>query len=417
MFKPKPPRISDLLRNRAIGLGCLLCSFSGQALAATQSPLTFTQGSAGTWNANWSGESGRTYFLEWSTDLSKWNSTPFIEFGAGAKSYAMPTQGAARLFVKLHYVDDPAVTTLQQAQAADFDGDGMPNLWELTYGLNPTNHKDALEDLDGDRIPNVYEFVSNTLPSLSTSIPATHITIDPSAVTESLTLKRTIQAGISDVANKNRYTIIRVKPGNYPESLDINDNSYKKRILFLGDLGANLPVIAPTSGNALRIQSSSVVFDGFALTWGGSLKTSTGYGVFFSGNTASDQARLVNCTVSGFRSANGSAANVSTGLLTFEHCTIADNASWEGGKAIFLQSAGSLSLINSIVWNPATTVTTQIYQTTPGSATVTSCIVLGGELGASAAAPKMDRYYGLMPGSPAIGAGMNKSSASLDRHG
>jgi chitinase len=46
----------------------------------------------------------------------------------------------------------------------DDDADGMPDSWEVQYGLNPLIN-DAREDLDGDGITNGEEFFSNSDPS------------------------------------------------------------------------------------------------------------------------------------------------------------------------------------------------------------------------------------------------------------
>ncbi|MGA1820748.1 MAG: hypothetical protein ACMUHU_07060, partial [Thermoplasmatota archaeon] len=40
----------------------------------------------------------------------------------------------------------------------DTDGDGMPDGWELTMGLNPLNGTDYFKDLDGDGLPNYMEY-------------------------------------------------------------------------------------------------------------------------------------------------------------------------------------------------------------------------------------------------------------------
>jgi len=45
--------------------------------------------------------------------------------------------------------------------AADSDGDGMPDYWELEYGLNPL-FDDAAEDLDLDRFLNLAEYIAGT---------------------------------------------------------------------------------------------------------------------------------------------------------------------------------------------------------------------------------------------------------------
>lgn len=292
----------------------------------------------------------------------------------------------------------------------DTDNDGMPDGWEVQYGLSPTNDQDALQDLDGDRVPNVYEFANGTLPNLAISVPAPHITIDQAVATETSALKNTIQSGINDSLNANRYTIIRVKPGIYPQSINIDG----KRILFLGDLGLNLPVIAPAAGDAVSIREKSVVLDGFVIRRGAT--TSTDRGLYVYTDLDRDQARIVNCTITGFTSSSGSGGYLGKGRLTVTHCTIIDNSSTTNGRAFELYT-GRLILQNSIVWNPTGAATQQIYQYTPGTATAITSIILGGELGSISTAPIMDRYYCLMPGSPALGAGTPLPVSSLDRHG
>jgi hypothetical protein len=46
----------------------------------------------------------------------------------------------------------------------DGDGDGMPNAWELQYGLDPTNPADATADPDGDGFTNLQEYQNGTHP-------------------------------------------------------------------------------------------------------------------------------------------------------------------------------------------------------------------------------------------------------------
>jgi uncharacterized repeat protein (TIGR01451 family) len=47
----------------------------------------------------------------------------------------------------------------------DDDGDGMPDEWELQYGLNPTNAADAAISSDGDPFTNLEEYIADTDPT------------------------------------------------------------------------------------------------------------------------------------------------------------------------------------------------------------------------------------------------------------
>ncbi|MHA1247645.1 MAG: SBBP repeat-containing protein [Candidatus Thorarchaeota archaeon] len=47
----------------------------------------------------------------------------------------------------------------------DTDSDGMPDGWEVTYGLNATDSSDALGDLDGDMLNNLNEYAYGAKPN------------------------------------------------------------------------------------------------------------------------------------------------------------------------------------------------------------------------------------------------------------
>ncbi len=53
---------------------------------------------------------------------------------------------------------------LDRSTAADADGDGMPDPWEIRYGLDPLRPEDAKEDADGDGLSNYDEMLAGTDP-------------------------------------------------------------------------------------------------------------------------------------------------------------------------------------------------------------------------------------------------------------
>lgn len=129
---------------------------------APQPEIAFTKGLENTFAADWQGVAGRTYLMQWSLDLQTWFYAPFIDFGDGMHSRGM-AGSAPKAFYRLHCVDDPAITSLEEAMNADFDGDGLSNIFEVTFGYNPysasstVDGADASLDPDGDGMTNTTE--------------------------------------------------------------------------------------------------------------------------------------------------------------------------------------------------------------------------------------------------------------------
>lgn len=148
------------MKNRFIKY-CVFAFVASGMVGATPEPqqqVSFTEGASGTWNADWSGVSARTYFLQWSLDLVNWHYAPLVEFGTGLKSFGVDTLGEQKFFIRLHYVDDTTVTTMQEARDADFDNDGIPNYYEVEdLFTNPLDKDSAGGDSDADGLPDGWE--------------------------------------------------------------------------------------------------------------------------------------------------------------------------------------------------------------------------------------------------------------------
>jgi hypothetical protein len=67
---------------------------------------------------------------------------------------------------------------------ADFDQDGMADVWEVQYGFNTNNAADALLDFDGDGMINRDEYIAGTDPTNPLSLLKLTVTTTNSAVLE-----------------------------------------------------------------------------------------------------------------------------------------------------------------------------------------------------------------------------------------
>ena len=122
--------------------------------------VTVSTDAYGAWTAEWEGEAGRTFFVQWSLDLQDWGYAPLIEHGSGPKSCG-GSSPSEKFFVRLRYTDRPT----SNAELDDFDGDGIPNIGEVKYlGSDPfagDSDGDLIgdydEDADEDGIPDGWE--------------------------------------------------------------------------------------------------------------------------------------------------------------------------------------------------------------------------------------------------------------------
>jgi C1A family cysteine protease len=101
--------------------------------------------------------------------------TPVVSAADGGQSYyrndsewtdltnVNPTANfCLKVFTAYPDYDDDGIP---DSQDHDDDNDGMPDAWEILYGLNPTNAADGNADSDGDGCPNQHEYIAGTVPT------------------------------------------------------------------------------------------------------------------------------------------------------------------------------------------------------------------------------------------------------------
>lgn len=154
-------------RQRSHGLSIVMLALLVTPAGGAPSPqpqIQFTQGLQGTFNADWEGVAGRTYFTQFSMNLIDWHYAPFIDFGDGGHHRGIESD-ADRFFLRLHHGDFPGINSLEDAMNADFDGDGLSNIFEVMHGFDPLT-ADANGDAEGDGLLLINEQLYGTNPHL-----------------------------------------------------------------------------------------------------------------------------------------------------------------------------------------------------------------------------------------------------------
>jgi hypothetical protein len=137
-------------RSRFARLALMLVFLSWMTPVQAQTAADYNEGlqvtagtQAGDFTLSWWGKAGRTYFIQQSFDLMTWQYVPVVVSGAADVCGMNFTCSDFRQFWRLRYTDQAYTGEVQDA---DFDGDGLTNLEELT-----TYHSDPFEwDTDQD---------------------------------------------------------------------------------------------------------------------------------------------------------------------------------------------------------------------------------------------------------------------------
>jgi hypothetical protein len=106
----------------------------------------------------------------------------------------------------------------------DTDADGMPDYWELQYGLNPQNPSDSNSDQDSDGLTALIEYSNNSIPGGTIDIDGDG---QKDALTDGLLILRYL-FGLSDTSLINNVISL--------DAVYTTSDQIEERILGLGDL-------------------------------------------------------------------------------------------------------------------------------------------------------------------------------------
>jgi RHS Repeat/Bacterial TSP3 repeat len=147
------------MKHLLVHCGFILVTVAGSISAEpeAQPQMSITEGASDSWNFDWKGIAGRTYFFQYSQDLVNWEYAPFIGYGDGDRdgihSYAM-TCSTNKMFFRLLYDDRATV----DPETDDFDGDGLSNLFEVKYlHTNPYVPNNGAVDSNGNGLADAWE--------------------------------------------------------------------------------------------------------------------------------------------------------------------------------------------------------------------------------------------------------------------
>jgi hypothetical protein len=139
------------------------------------------------------------------------------------------------------------ILRIEPTPTSDWNGDGLPDEWDLQYGLNPFDPGVATNDFDGDGYSNYDEYLMGTDPT-STNDPIT-VYVDAANTNgvydgSQANPFRSIQDAIESSVDVNSNLAIRVRPGSYYEPVsNLGYNPYSGALvstrLFLFIYAAN----------------------------------------------------------------------------------------------------------------------------------------------------------------------------------
>ncbi|MGC3990592.1 MAG: hypothetical protein QM796_13110 [Chthoniobacteraceae bacterium] len=318
-------------------------------------------------------------------------------------------------------------TTVVYDPTLDTDGDGIPDVWEMQYGLNindptdasvipngngltyldyyllglnPTvldsnsnNIPDGMDDANGDGIPDSWE----PIPSTSAFTPT--FVVDANGGGDFVDLQSAINAITAD------YQSIQVNDGCYTGAIA----AYGYKIFIYAKNGASKTILALDGSTAGFYVSSNCIIRGFTIRDGAG---DIGDGNISGGNIFVDQASPIfeRCVITNGQGDDGAAIANNYGNPVFVNCTIFGNQA--ANTAVY--SWGHPAVFNDcILWDSSSGA-----EAGGVGINAQQSIVFGGSPGSNSSSnPLLGMAGHLLVGSPAIDAGGSLGIAGPDMDG
>ncbi len=266
---------------------------------------------------------------------------------------------------------DGVADGLPECEELDTDGDGMPDTWELKYGLNPNDPTDAAEYSDEDWYTNLEEYNRGWHPTHASTIiyvdaDNTSGIEDGTGTNPFNTITEAVSAGYSG-------DIITVAPGTYTENINFSD---KTLVVTSEDEGGDTIIDGGGAGAVVTFEYGEgpyTVLNGFTIRNGSS---TVGGGVTVLNNSS---PLIVNNIIINNTAYFGGGIACNGSLPTIMNNTITNNTAIFSGGGIACADAASPTVTNTILWENGNN---EIYSDGSSSITVTYSLISGSYPGA-----------------------------------